>query len=73
MLFWSRNLRLDWELSFTEIQGVTVEDTGIRFAHKAGNENDKFAFIPDKGSQSWFFAHVATVVKAFNAKKRMDV
>ncbi|KAG5731737.1 Vacuolar protein sorting-associated protein 13 [Termitomyces sp. T112] len=72
ILFWSRNLRLDWELPFTEIQGVTIEDTGIRFAHKAGNENDKFAFIPDKSSQSWFFSHVATVVKAFNAKKRMD-
>ncbi|KAG6842210.1 hypothetical protein C0991_000180 [Blastosporella zonata] len=72
MLFWSKNLRLDWELPFTEIQGVTVEDTGIRFAHKAGKENDKFAFIPDKGSQSWFFGQVATVVKSFNAKKRMD-
>ncbi|KAG6851060.1 hypothetical protein H0H93_002952 [Arthromyces matolae] len=70
--FWSRNLKLDWELPFTEIQGVTVEDTGIHFAHKAGPENDKFAFIPDKGSQSWFFSHVANVVKAFNAKKRMD-
>ncbi|KAG6857562.1 hypothetical protein H0H87_000161 [Tephrocybe sp. NHM501043] len=72
MVFWSKNLRLDWELPFTEIQGITVEDTGIRFAHKAGSENDKFAFIPDKGSQSWFFSHVATVVKSFNARKRMD-
>ncbi|KAF8078623.1 vacuolar protein sorting-associated protein 13, partial [Lyophyllum atratum] len=70
--FWSKNLRLDWELSFTDVQGVTVEDTGIRFAHKAGKENDKFAFIPDKSSQSWFFGHLASVVKAFNARKRMD-
>ncbi|RDB28887.1 Vacuolar protein sorting-associated protein 13 [Hypsizygus marmoreus] len=70
--FWSKNLRLDWELPFTDVQGVTVEDTGIRFAHKAGKENDKFAFIPDKGSQSWFFGQVGSVVKAFNARKRMD-
>jgi vacuolar protein sorting-associated protein 13A/C len=70
--FWSRTLRLDWELPFTQIQGVTVEDTGIRFGHKAGRENDKFAFIPDKSSQSWFFGQVASVVKSFNAQKRMD-
>jgi len=70
--FWSKKLRLDWELPFTQIQGVTVEDTGIRFAHKAGKESDKFAFIPDKASQSWFFAQVASVVKLFNARRRMD-
>ncbi|GLB36151.1 putative vacuolar protein sorting-associated protein [Lyophyllum shimeji] len=70
--FWSKNLRLDWDLSFTDVQGITVEDTGIRFAHKAGKENDRFAFISDKSSQSWFFGHLASVVKAFNAKKRMD-
>ncbi|KIM48205.1 hypothetical protein M413DRAFT_439924 [Hebeloma cylindrosporum] len=71
--FWSKNLRLEWELPFTQIQGVTVEDTGIRFAHKAGKEYDKFAFIPDKASQSWFFNQVASVVKAFNARRRMDL
>ncbi|PPQ64275.1 hypothetical protein CVT24_008413 [Panaeolus cyanescens] len=70
--FWSRKLRLDWELPFTQIQGVTVEDTGIRFAHKSGKQNDRFAFIPDKASQSWFFNQVATVVKSFNARRRMD-
>uniref|UniRef100_A0A0W0G3E4 Putative vacuolar protein sorting-associated protein vps13 n=1 Tax=Moniliophthora roreri TaxID=221103 RepID=A0A0W0G3E4_MONRR len=70
--FWSKKLRLDWELSLTQIQGVTVEDTGIRFAHKAGKEHDKFVFIPDKSSQSWFFERVAGVVKAFNIRRRMD-
>ncbi|PPQ80804.1 hypothetical protein CVT25_001929 [Psilocybe cyanescens] len=70
--FWSKKLRLEWELPFTQIQGVTVEDTGIRFAHKAGKEQDKFAFIPDKASQSWFFNQVASVVKSFNARRRMD-
>ncbi|KAF7347835.1 hypothetical protein MVEN_01541000 [Mycena venus] len=71
--FWSRKLRLDWELPFSQVQGVTVEDTGIRFAHKSGREHDKFVFIQDKSSQSWFFSQVATVVKSFNAKKRQDV
>jgi vacuolar protein sorting-associated protein 13A/C len=69
---WSKKLRLEWELPFTQIQGVTVEDTGIRFAHKNGKEHDKFAFIPDKASQSWFFNQVASVVKSFNARRRMD-
>jgi vacuolar protein sorting-associated protein 13A/C len=70
--FRSKKLQLDWDLPFTQVQGVTVEDTGIRFAHKAGKEHDKFAFIPDKGSQSWFFGQVASVVKSLNARKRMD-
>ncbi|KAJ7181657.1 vacuolar protein sorting-associated protein 13 [Mycena crocata] len=70
--FWSKRLKLDWELPFSQVQGVTVEDTGIRFAHKSGKEHDKFVFIQDKSSQSWFFGQVATVVKAFNSRKRQD-
>ncbi|RDX55846.1 vacuolar protein sorting-associated protein 13 [Lentinus brumalis] len=70
--FWSNKLRLDWELPFTQVQGVTIEDTGIKFAHKAGKQHDKFIYIPDKSSQSWFFSQVASVVKAFNARRRMD-
>ncbi|TCD71537.1 hypothetical protein EIP91_008918 [Steccherinum ochraceum] len=70
--FWSNRLRLEWELPFTQVQGVTIEDTGIRFAHKAGKEHDKFVIIPDKSSQSWFFGQVASVVKAYNARRRMD-
>jgi len=70
--FWSKKLGLDWELPFTQIKGITVEDKGIRFAHKAGEEHDKFAVIPDKATQSWFFNQVASVVKSFNARRRMD-
>ncbi|KAH9849745.1 vacuolar protein sorting-associated protein 13 [Lenzites betulinus] len=70
--FWSNKLRLEWELPFTQVQGVTIEDTGIKFAHKAGKEHDKFVFIPDKSSQTWFFGQIASVVKAFNARRRMD-
>ncbi|KIY71623.1 vacuolar protein sorting-associated protein 13 [Cylindrobasidium torrendii FP15055 ss-10] len=70
--FWAKTLKLDWDLPFTEVQGVTVEDTGIRFAHKAGKAHDKFVFIPDKASQSWFFERVAVVVRTFNVKRRMD-
>lgn len=69
---WSNKLKLEWELPFTQVQGVTIEDTGLKFAHKAGKQNDKFVFIPDKNSQAWFFSQVASVVKAFNAKRRMD-
>lgn len=70
--FWSKRLKLEWELLLNHIQGVTVEDTGIRFAHKAGKAHDRFVFIPDKASQSWFFERVAGVVKNFNVRKRMD-
>ncbi|KAH7930968.1 vacuolar protein sorting-associated protein 13 [Leucogyrophana mollusca] len=70
--FWSKKLRLDWDLPLTMVQGVTVEDTGIRFAHKSGKDHDKFVFIPDKTSQVWFFGQIASVVKAFNNRRRMD-
>ncbi|KAI0068196.1 hypothetical protein BV25DRAFT_1793389 [Artomyces pyxidatus] len=70
--FWTKTLRLEWELPFTVIQGVTIEDKGIRFANKAGKEHDKFVLIPDKSSQSWFFGQIASVVKTFNARRRMD-
>ncbi|KAF7306925.1 hypothetical protein MIND_00485000 [Mycena indigotica] len=71
--FWSRKLRLDWELPFSQVQGVSVEDTGIRFAHKSGRESDKFVFIQDKSSSSWFFAQVANVVKTYNSRRRQDI
>jgi vacuolar protein sorting-associated protein 13A/C len=68
----SRNLTMDWELPFVQVQGVTIEDNGIRFAHKSGKEYDKFVYIPDKSSQTWFFGQIASVVKSFNARRRMD-
>lgn len=70
--FWSRKLAVEWDLPFTHVKGVTIEDTGIRFAHKGGKEYDKFVYILDKSSQNWFFGQIAAVVKSFNAKKRMD-
>ena len=65
-------LRVDWQIPFAQVQGVTIEDTGIRFAHKGGNEHDRFVYIPDKSSQTWFFSQIASVVRTFNAQRRMD-
>lgn len=70
--FWSKKLRLDWDLPLAMVQGIAVEDTGIRFTHKSGKDHDKFVFIPDKTSQAWFFGQIASVVKAFNNRRRMD-
>ncbi|KAG9314367.1 hypothetical protein JVU11DRAFT_5161 [Chiua virens] len=70
--FWSKRLRLDWDLALTMVQGVTTEDNGIRFSHKSGKDHDKFVLIPDKHAQVWFFAQIASVVKAFNNRRRID-
>ncbi|KAF8846387.1 vacuolar protein sorting-associated protein 13 [Paxillus ammoniavirescens] len=70
--FWSKKLRLEWDLPLTMVQGVTTEDNGIRFSHKSGKDHDKFVLIPDKKSQVWFFGQIASVVKAFNNRRRMD-
>jgi len=70
--FWTKKLRLDWELSLTAVQGIAIEDNGIRFAHRAGKAYDKFVSISDKDSQSWFFSQIGSVVKTFNVRRRMD-
>ncbi|KAH7883589.1 vacuolar protein sorting-associated protein 13 [Phlebopus sp. FC_14] len=70
--FWSKHLRLEWELPFTMVQGIITEDNGIRFSHKAGKDHDKFVLTPDKNTQVWFFGQIASVVKAFNTRRRMD-
>ena len=70
--FWTIKLRLEWDLPFTQVQGVTVEDRGIRFAHRSGRTHDKFVPITDKSSQSWFFGQVASVVKQFNVRRRLE-
>jgi vacuolar protein sorting-associated protein 13A/C len=72
LAFSSKRLQLAWDLPLTGVKGVTVEDTGIRFTHKAGKEFDRFVGIPDKQAQSWFFNQIASVVKTFNANRRMD-
>ncbi|KAG1730516.1 vacuolar protein sorting-associated protein 13, partial [Suillus paluster] len=70
--FSSKKLRLAWDLPMTMVQGVAVEDTGIRFTHKSGKDHDKVVFIPDRLSQTWFFGQITSVVKAFNNRRRMD-
>ena len=70
--FRPKRLQLIWELPFTEVQNVTVENTGIRFAHKSGKEHDRYIYVPDKECQSWFFGEIALVVKSFNARLRME-
>ncbi|KAL4070939.1 vacuolar protein sorting-associated protein 13 [Scleroderma citrinum] len=70
--FGSKKLRLDWDLSLANVQGVTVEDNGIRFSHKLGRDRDRFVLIPDKPALIWFFGQIASLVKAFNTRRRMD-
>lgn len=70
--FTSRRLRLDWDLPFSDIQGVAVEDNGVRFSHKSGRIYDRFVLIPDQDTLAWFFGQISSVVKAFNARRRMD-
>jgi vacuolar protein sorting-associated protein 13A/C len=70
--FWSNKLRIDWELPLAQVKSVSVEDTGLRFVHRTRRELDRFVLIPEKPTQAWFFSQVASVVKAFNARKRMD-
>ncbi|TFY80723.1 hypothetical protein EWM64_g3289 [Hericium alpestre] len=72
IVFRTTNLPVEWVMPLTVIQGVTIEDNGIRFAHTTSKDQDRFIIVTDKSAQSWFFGQIALVVKAFNARRRMD-
>ena len=68
----TKKTTLDWDLPFSRVSGVQIEDTGVRFADKMGREYDKFVRCPDKTTQGWFFSSVARVVKSYNAQRRIE-
>ena len=68
----TRKSVLEWEMHFSRLSGVQIEDTGVRFADKAGREHDRFVRCPDKSTQAWFFSAVAQVVKAYSAQRRVE-
>ena len=72
LAFSSRNLRLMWDMPFATVQGVTIENTGIRFVSKAGKEQDHFVSISSQSSIEWFFKEVSNVVKVYNAHRRLE-
>jgi vacuolar protein sorting-associated protein 13A/C len=72
LTFGTKRLRLSWDLPLAQVKRVINEDHRIRFVHKAGKDLDKLILVEDKKSQAWFYEQIAGVVKAFNARKRMD-
>ncbi|KAF8761669.1 Vacuolar protein sorting-associated protein [Rhizoctonia solani] len=52
MTFSVNKLRLEWEMPFSYLQGVTIEDTGIRFTSKSGHDHDRFVPIPKSSPRS---------------------
>jgi len=68
---WCTKLKVEWDIPFNQLQGVTVEDTGIRFSDKSGREHDHFVLIP-RESKMWFFKEIEKVVVRYNAKRRVE-
>ncbi|GAB1518861.1 Vacuolar protein sorting-associated protein 13 [Rhizoctonia solani] len=58
MTFSVNKLRLEWEMPFSYLQGVTIEDTGIRFTSKSGHDHDRFVPIPKSSPKKWFFHEI---------------
>ncbi|QRV76706.1 vacuolar protein sorting-associated protein 13 [Ceratobasidium sp. AG-Ba] len=72
MCFSVNKLRLEWEMPFSSLQGVTIEDTGIRFTGRSGHEHDRFVPIPKSSPKKWFFHEIEKVVKNYSASKRIE-
>jgi len=70
--FWTISLDLDWDIPFTRLAGVSIEDDGIRFVQKSTDQQEIFVPIPDRSSKAWFFKEVEKVVSGWNAQRRMD-
>ena len=62
--FWSTKLRVDWDLAFSHVRGISIEDNGVLFQNKAGMERDRFVYISDPRSKAWFFNKVEQCVKS---------
>jgi hypothetical protein len=58
-------LKVEWEIPFNQLQGVTVEDTGIRFSNKGSREYDHFVQMPE--SKMWFFKEIEKYVLSDSA------
>ena len=73
ILFFSvAKMRSAAEMPLKNLQSAVIEDTGIRFISKLGKEHDHFVPIADKTSQNWFFNSIASVVRAYNAQRKID-
>ncbi|GJJ09687.1 hypothetical protein Clacol_003911 [Clathrus columnatus] len=68
----SNKLRLDWELPFSQIQGINIEDSGILFQSKSGRDRDRFVCIADSSAKVWFFTQIEQVVKTYNARRSLQ-
>jgi vacuolar protein sorting-associated protein 13A/C len=72
LALYPRKSAIIWDLPFSRISGVQIEDTGVRFAEKAGRDHDRFVGCADKDTQGWFFNAVAQVVRAYNSQRRIE-
>ena len=72
LFFRTSRIHLLWDLPFSTVQGVTIEDTGIRFESNSGKEYDRFVSIGDPSTRDEFFKSVASVVKQYNAQRRIE-
>ncbi|EJD47755.1 vacuolar protein sorting-associated protein vps13 [Auricularia subglabra TFB-10046 SS5] len=70
--FWSRRLKLEWDMPFSSVTAVNIEDTGILFKDKEGSYRDRFVHIPKPSSKEWFFNQISRVVRQYNARRRVD-
>jgi len=47
-------LKIDWQIPFSRLDEVTIEDSGIRFSDKAGKEYDQFVPAPKKSKLQFY-------------------
>lgn len=60
-----RKMRVIWQVSFDELQSLSLEQSGIALTLRGGTPGP-FLPIPEQLGREWFFRKIASVVESFN-------
>ena len=65
--FWSRRLRMAWDLPFSTLRAVSKESAGVLFRVKG---QDRFVVIEDETTRNNFYVTLSSVINAYSAKHK---
>ncbi|KAF0534769.1 vacuolar protein sorting-associated protein 13 [Gigaspora margarita] len=67
-----RGLKVDWEVPFSDLQAINLQNTGILLTLR-GNNAGPFIPIQDRSNKEWFERQVEQVINELNAEKKANV
>nr|CAG8504476.1 8535_t:CDS:10 [Entrophospora candida]CAG8514013.1 6898_t:CDS:10 [Entrophospora candida] len=69
MLIKNKRSKVEWEVSFDDIQTTSIQPTGIFLKIRPNNTHGHFINIVDPSSKSWFERKIEEVINDYNNEK----